>query len=219
MDITYKTRSFYPDELRILRTLKTRKEKESNWKIKAYHFFIAGLIGAVSAYITSIIPESFWTFLFGTISVIAFSTMLFLPSEIYRIKRERKFFLQQITTFINKGTVDICHIKAQRIAFAPEYEDESDLYIIELNNEELLYLWDIEYNLNKKFPCLDFEIYEDDFFKLVGRQVYPLSEKIQPTKIDRKAKWNYMTQYRTPENLEIEKDNFDELLIKYKNNA
>jgi hypothetical protein len=113
--------------------------------------------------------------------------------------------------------VDTCHITAQRIAIAPEYEDEIDLYIIELNNEELLYLWDMEYNLKKKFPCLDFEIYEDNFFKLTGRQIYPLSEKIQPVKISNKVKWNFMKQYGAPGHLETEKVNFDELLEKYNN--
>jgi hypothetical protein len=67
MNIAYRTRVFYPDELRILKTLKTQKEKETISKIKFYHFLIAGLLGAVLTYVTTIIPDSFWTFLFGTI--------------------------------------------------------------------------------------------------------------------------------------------------------
>lgn len=219
MNIAYTTRNFHPDELRILKTLKTQKEKETSSKIKFYHFLIAGLLGAGLTYITTIIPDSFWTFLFGTIAVFAFSFIIFGPYEIYKQKNRHKLFLRQLSSAIEKGTVDTWLINAKRIAIAPEYEDESDLYIVELNDNEVLYLWDTEYNLNKKFPCLDFEIYEDSFFKLVGRQIYPLSGKVQPVKIDKKAKWNFMKQYGALEHLETEKINFDELLQKYNNCA
>ena len=219
MNITFKTRSFYPDELRILKTLKTKKEKETTSKIKFYHFLIAGLLGVSLTYITTIIPDSFWTFLFGTIAVFAFAFIVFMPYEIYKQKNRHKLFLQQLSATIEKGTVDTSLVNTKRIAIAPEYEDESDLYIVELNDNEVLYLWDIEYNLNKKFPCLDFEIYGDNFFKLIGRKIYPLSEKIQPVKIDKKAKWNFMKQYGVSGHLETEKINFDELLQKYNNCA
>jgi hypothetical protein len=215
MNIAFKTRNFYPDELRILKTLKTQKEKETSSKIKYYHFLIAGLIGASFTYVTAIIPDSFWTFLFGTISVFAFAFIVFMPYEIYKQKNRHKLFSRQLSTTLEKGTVDTCVVNTKRIAIAPEYEDENDLYIIELNDNEVLYLWDTEYNLNKKFPCLDFEIYEDSFFKLIGRQIYPLSEKIQPEKIDKKAKWNFIKTYGASGHLETEKINFDELLQKY----
>ncbi len=219
MNITYKIRSFYPEELRLLRTLKIQKEKETSSKIKFYHFFIAGLLGAGLTYVTTIIPDSFWTFLFGTIAVFAFAFIVFVPYEFFKRKNRYKLFLRQLSETIEKGTVDTCIVNSKRIAIAPEYEDESDLYIIGLNDSEVLYLWDTEYNLNKKFPCLDFEIYEDSFFKLIGRQIYPLSEKIQPVNIDKKAKWNFMNTYGASGHLEIEKINFDELLQKYNNCA
>ncbi|MEY5047839.1 MAG: hypothetical protein RLZZ175_1198 [Bacteroidota bacterium] len=219
MTFTYKTRNFYPDELRVLKTLKTQKEKEAKSKIKIYHFLLAGLLGAGLTYITTIIPDSFWTFLFGTIAVFAFGFIVFMPYEIYKLKKRHKLFLRLLGSTIEKGTVETCLVNTKRIAIAPEFEDESDLYIVELNDNEVLYLWDTEYNLNKKFPCLDFEIYEDNFFKLIGRQIYPLSEKIQPLKIDKKAKWNFMKQYGALGHLETENINFDELLRKYNNCA
>ncbi len=219
MDITFKTRQFYSDELRLLKTLKTQKEKQSGSKIKFYHYVIAGLLGAGCTYIAATIPDSFWTFLFGTIAVFAFGFIVFTPYEIYKLKKRHKDFLQQLNTFIAKGTVDTCHIKTERIAVAPEYEDESDLYIIELNKYEVLYLWDIEYNLNKKFPCFDFEIYEDNFSKLIGRQVYSLSDRIKPFTIDKNAKWNYMSKIGAPGHLQTERKNFDELIDEYNNCA
>jgi hypothetical protein len=219
MNINYKTRNLYPKELRLLKTLKTQKEKETTSRIKFYHFLIAGLVGTGLIYITSIIPDSFWTFLFGTIAVFAFAFIIFMPYEIYKMKRLHRDFLKELTSLIDNGTVDTCQIKAKRIAIAEEYEDENDLYIIELNESEVLYLWDTEYNLNKKFPCSDFEIYNEDFFKLLGRQVYPLGDKIQALKIDKKTKWNYMKKNGAAGHLEIEKISFDELLEKYNNCA
>lgn len=219
MNITYKTRNFYPDELRLLKTLKTQKEKETRVKIKLYHFVVAGILGTGLTYGATIIPDSFWTFLFGTIAVFTFAFIVFTPYEIYKQRNRHKVFLRQLNTTIEKATVDTCLINTKRIALAPEYEDESDLYIVELNDNEVLYLWDTEYNLNKKFPCLDFEIYEDSFFKLIGRQIYPLNEKVMPLKIDKKAKWNFMKQYGSFGHLETETINFDELLEKFNNCA
>ena len=126
--------------------------------------------------------------------------------------------MRTLQSFLDKDTVDTYQIKSTRIAFAPEYEDENDLYIVELDENKVLYLWDIEYNLNKKFPCFNFEIYEDDFFKLTGRQIHPLSDKIQPIEIDKKSKWNYMKQYGGLGHLEIENIGFDKLLAKFHNN-
>ena len=91
------------------------------------------------------------------------------------------------------------------------------IYIVEIEKDKVLYLWDTEYNLNKKFPCLDFEIYEPNFYKLVGRQIYPLSEKIQAIKIDKKAKWNYMQEYGVRGHLETEIIGFDSLIEKFNN--
>lgn len=120
---------------------------------------------------------------------------------------------------IDKGTVDICSINAKRIAIAKEYEDEGDLFIIECDTDKVLYLWDYDYNMQKNFPCLNFEIYEDNFFKLFGRQVYPLSERINPLTIDKKAKWNYMSKVGAPGHLQTENKNFDKVIEEYNNCA
>ncbi|MCC6372171.1 MAG: hypothetical protein IT236_14300 [Bacteroidia bacterium] len=217
MEITFKTRNFYPDELRVLKTLKTNKEKQGRSKIKFYHFIIAAFIGAGFTCITTIIPDSFWTLLFGTLAVLAFTFIVFAPYEIYKSKKQEREFLQSVGLYIERGTVDTFIVNASRIAIADEFEDESDLYIIEIGPEKLLYLWDSAYTMNKKFPCLNFEVYEENFFKLFGRQIYTLSERINPIKIDKKAKWNYMKKFGAPDLLTIETKNFDELIEEYNN--
>ncbi len=42
--------------------------------------------------------------------------------------------------------------------------------------------------------------------------VYPLSERVRPLAIDKKAKWNYMKKVGLPAHLEIRMKNFDELI-------
>lgn len=219
MEITFNTRNFHPNELRLLKTLKSKKEKESGTKIKFYHFAIAIVLGAVCTYITTIIPDSFWTFLLGTIAVFAFSFIVFVPYEMYKLKKRHQEFLQHLGLYIEKGTVDTCIINAKKIAIAEEYEDEGDLYIIEYDTDKIIYIWDIEYNMHKDFPCLNFEIYEENFFKLLGRQIYPLSARITPVTIEKSAKWNYMGKIGAPGNLETEAKNFDKLIAEYNNCA
>lgn len=128
------------------------------------------------------------------------------------MRKKNKYTLQQFQAFIQKGTVDTCRIKAERIALAEEYEDEGDLYIIACNQDQLLYMWDTDYTLRKKFPCLDFEVYEDAFSDLIGRQINPLSSRIKPIIIDTKAKWNYMSKIGVPGHLQLEQSNFDTVL-------
>ena len=144
-----------------------------------------------------------------------FSFIVFTPYELYKQKRRHRATLQALDQAISKGTVAVCSIQAQQIALAKEYEDEGDLYIVEYEPGRMLYLWDTEYNLNKTFPCLDFELYEESFFKLLGRRLNPLSEKIKPALIDRKAKWNYMKKYGAPGELETVEMGFEELVGKY----
>lgn len=215
MDIVYTKRNFYPDEIRVLKTLKKQKEKERGGRIKLYHFFIAGLLGVGLTYITAILPDSIWTFIFGTLAVLAFAFIVLGAYEMYKSKKRCREFLYQLNSIIDKGVVSVCRINAKRIAIAPEYEDESDLYIIELGENEVLHLWDAQYNLKKKFPCLDFDIYGEEFSMLTGRQIYPLSGKVEPLQISSRAKWNFMKQYEIPEHLEIEKISFDTILEKY----
>ena len=140
MDILFKSRPFYPDEIRLLKTLKTQKEKEGIVKIKFYHFLIAGLLGAGFTYITTLLTNDFWTFLFGTLAVISFAFIVFTPYETFKMRRNSKDFLQRLNSTIEAATVATCHINAKRIAVAKEYEDEGDLFIIECDTDKVLYL-------------------------------------------------------------------------------
>jgi hypothetical protein len=215
MDIAFRTRRFYPDEQRLLKKLKTQKEKEGREKVRFHYFIIAGLLGTGFMYLASLTTNKFLVFALGTIAVLSFGFVLLAPYELYKMYRSNKRFMTKLNNLIEKGTVETCRINAIRIACAKEYEDEGDLYIIEYDSNKVLFLWDYDYNLRKKFPCLEFELYDDDFFRLFGRQVYPLSERIKPILIDKKAKWNYLSRFGSPGNLETETVDFDKLVQDY----
>lgn len=217
MSIPYKTRQLYTDELRLLKALAARKSKEHFDKIKLYQFVIAAFAGVTLTCLATITTIGFLRFLFGTIAVFAFGFIIFAPFEIYKARKKNKSLLNDLGKFIAKGTVDTCLVNAKRIALAEEYEDEGDLFIIELDADKVLYLWDYDYNLRKKFPCLDFEIYEEKFFKLLGRQVYCLSAPVKALAIDKKSKWNYMHRFGAPGHLETQIINFDKLMADYHN--
>lgn len=219
MNIIYNERNLYPEELRLLKAIRTKTEKAQNSVLKVKPYLIALLIGTGSTSICTIIPDSFWTFLLGTTAVFSFGFVVFTPYEQFKLIKQHKSILNLIESFLNTELVKTCRINAEKIALAPEYEDETDLYLIKMNEHEVLHLWDLEDNLKKKFPCLDFEVYEESFFTITGRQIYPLSDKIEPEKISKKAKWNYMSKYGVQGQLEVENANFEQLIEKYKKSA
>ena len=193
----FQTRALYPGELRGLQRLKTQTEKNKAKISTPLNFLWALLLGIVCVCLAArTSKESFWYFIYGTIAVLGFSTFVF-GSFIEELKAQdkKKDILQRVNTLIEKGTIDTCRIDASRVAVAREYEDEGDWYIFELGKDKVLRFWDnyFAYN-NKKFPCLQFDIYEENCAKLIDKDIYPLSEKVKPVKrIDPKKKWKYMS--------------------------
>lgn len=153
------------------------------------------------------------TFILGTLSVFCFAYAVIMPYERHKEIRRARGVIRKVDAILDKGTVEVTPVTAKRIAVAKEYEDEGDLYVVEMENNQVLYLWDTEYNLHKNFPCLEFEIYSDEFFNVVGRQINPMSEKIKPVMIPEESKWNYLGKTDL-QHMEVERKNFDKLVDK-----
>lgn len=220
MALSFTSRPYNPAELRLLSALKSRLEKVKGGKLKYYHFIIAALLGAGFTWISTQVPDGFWTFLSGTVAILCFGFLVFTPYEVYKVKKRNKDKLNRFSAAMEKGSATVCPVQASRIALAREFEDEGDLYLVEYEKGSVLFFWDLQHNLHKrKFPCLHFEIYEDDFFTLTGLAIHPLSERTVPVHIDQKAKWNYMKKYGVPGHLETEAIEFEVLLEKFKTNV
>ncbi|WP_143822029.1 hypothetical protein [Mucilaginibacter pedocola] len=215
MDIEFRSRKFHPEEIRLLKSLKSTIGKQSLNQIKYYHFLIAAGIGAAFTYFATLTSKSFWVLPFGTIAVLAIGFIVFVPFEIFKARRKTRGITNELDHFIESGIVATSFVSAKRIALAKEYDDEGNLFIIELTDNRLLYFWDYEYNLRGKFPCLEFDVYEDRFYKLIGRQIYPLSALVKPLVINKKAKWNYMKKMGVPGHLQTDDTDFDKLIENY----
>ena len=219
----FQTRALYPNELRGLKRLKTQTETNKAKISKSLKILLALLLGIVCTCVAAATSkESFWFFIFATIAVFSFSAFVFGSIEELKAQDKNKDILQRVNALLEKQTVDTCLINATRIACAREYEDEGDWYIFELGKGKVLRFCDIDsfaYN-HKKFPCLQFEIYGQNCANLIGKDIYPLSEKIKPvTMIEPKKKWKYMSQINpfeplvgACESMDIANIGFDELI-------
>lgn len=206
-------------ETKALKKIKASGEKDIKRGYKIHYLIIATGIGTVGAVLAKWTSYDFLTFIFGTISVLSFGFVIFMPYEIYKDIKRAKKRVSEIDRIIGQDGIDVSRVKATRIAVAKEFEDEGDLYIVEITSKEILYLWDNDYNLKKNFPCLEFEIYNEDLHNLIGRQINPLSEKIKPITVDAKTKWAYLKKVGSPGHLTIEKQGFEELLEQINNVA
>ena len=204
-------------EIRWLNTLLKGQNNALKSKFNASSFIVAGIVGFMCTWMVSKMSDSFWLFLVGTIAVICWSFILFMPFELYKMHKNNKKNIGLIELWLKKGTVTVYPINALQIAIAREYDDEGDLFIVEYDPDRLIYLWDYDDNLRKKFPCLNFEIYEGDFASLTGRPLNPLSEKVKPVEINKMAKWAYMKHPGIPGHLATEEGSFEVLVNRINN--
>lgn len=208
-------RPLYPDEIRLLNKLKRKIIKGRVPTLKLYHYLLILLTGVALADTAHQVNIPFVTFVFGTMAAICFLFVVFSPYEVYRKKNQLRKKLVQINNLLMENVLSVTLIHASEIALAEEYEDEGDLYLIEYEPGAILYYWDHDYYLRKRLPCLKFEIYNDDFAALTGRQVHALSEKATLRMIGAKLKWQYLGKYGAPAHLTTERVEFEELMNRF----
>ncbi len=200
-------------ELKALKKIRNSREKEIQRGFRVRQALTSVLLGAAVMYGAVWSRFDLITFILGVLALFCLAYAVIQPYERFKEIRKARRTINKVEAILNAGKVEVTPVKAKRIAVAKEYEDEGDLYIVEMENSQVLYLWDTEYNLHKNFPCLEFEIYEDEFFNVIGRQINPLSEKIKPVVIPEESKWNYLGK-TDPQHMEVERKNFDKLVDK-----
>ncbi|SIO42682.1 hypothetical protein [Chitinophaga niabensis] len=203
-------RPLHTDEIATLKKLKKEATKKLKSK-KIIHYLIALLIGIATTSIAMYLKAyDLAVFVFGTIAVFAYGYVIFVPYEIYKLNRETKKKLKRIDDFLESNALKVIPVNALRIAHAKEYEDEGDLYIIEYKPDHLLYFNDLDGE--RSFPCLSFEIYEEDYSWLTWQHIRALSKEIEPVLISGKAKWAYGKEHGLPEHLATEVRSFEEVM-------
>jgi hypothetical protein len=206
------TRALTLKETKALNKIRSTANKDLKRGYKVSHFLLAILLGTTFIFLATWVAYDFLTFAFGTIAVFSFGFVVFMPFEIYKDLKKAKEKIKAIDNVLAANNVEVTPVTAKQIAIAKEYEDEGDLYLVQTDDSHIIYLWDNDYNLKKNFPCLEFEIYSDDVYKLIGRQINPLSGKFKPIVINPKAKWNYLKKAGAPGHLTIEKKDFKKLV-------
>ena len=197
--------------------MKSSREKELRRGFQWAQPAAAIILGAASLYLATWTRYDLITFLLGTFSIFCVAFVFVRPYEYLKTQRKARSVINKVDNVLHSGVVDVAPVTAKQIALAKGYEDEGDLYIVEMEKGYVLYIWDIANNLKKSFPCFEFEVYSEVFFQLIGRVINPLSEKITPIIIDSKAKWNYFKKAGAPEHLTVERKNFQKLIEKINN--
>lgn len=209
------SRPLYTDEIRLLNKLKTKLLKKRVSRFKLYHFIPIVLTGVILIYMASLIRVAAVTFFLGTVATGCFCFVAFAPYEMYQQRRSMQTRLALVNQLLMENELQVTVVHALKITLAKEYDDEGDLFLIEYEPGTVLYLWDHDYQLRRRFPCREFEIYKDDFAALTGRPIHALSERIIPRQIDAKAKWSYLKKYGGPGHMTTEQVDFEELMGRF----
>jgi len=210
------TRTLHEIEINLLKRKLDKTENLINKKIVYKKYILSLIVFIIFGLISYKLDDGFFKFLFGLISVLSLMFLIFTPSifkDQLGVLKHRRQILNKI---LSTNKVCVNHIKVNKIAIAQEYEDEGLLYIIELENKFVLFLWDIEYNFDKVLPCSEFEIYDNDFNVATGVLLRKTGNNIEPIIIDKTVKWNYLKNNNVPDNLSIQEINFDEFILKFK---
>lgn len=218
MQLKKHQRKLAAKELRLLKLISKNRENELKSKNHLRIFLVSLIIGITFAFIASKLEDGFLLFLTGTIAVFAFAFFVFSIAPTIKERAVDRKFVRDLNIYIQNGLVSTSVINALNIAEAIEYEDESTLYIIEFEKDKILFYWDLDYSLYDKFPCLNFEIYDDEYYKFTNRQINFLSNKIDVELIDKNKKWNYLKKNGAPGHLEIINRNFENLVKEMKSN-
>jgi hypothetical protein len=205
------TREFSAKERRLLKLILENRKRDLSPGNKIRFLLVSLIIGILFAAIASQLEDGILLFLAGTIAVFSFVIFVFSIKPFIQETKEEKHLVRKLETYIEKGTVQVVPINALNIAQAMGFKDETILYIIEFEKDKIFFYWDYKYSLLPKFPCLKFEIYDDEYYDLTNRQFNFLSKKIETIMMDGKFKGNH-TKSPIPGQFEIRITDFHNLI-------
>ena len=211
------TRPLNEKELKTLGKIRSRREKELSQTFPWAQPLFAIVLCALSLYLATWTRYDLVTFLLGLFAIFCLAFAVIRPYEYYKDRRKAMSLMNRADAVLQSGVVEVATVTAKQVALAKASGNDRDLYIMEMDKGNILYMWDTYGNLKKNFPCLQFEIYGDDFASLIGRQMNPLSEKIKPVVLDPKSIRNYFKKAGAPVHLAVERRNFEKLIERISN--
>lgn len=204
------TRPLYPEEQAFLLRLRSRLALPVRLPVKVYWLFVLLLVGEVCFHLMSLSRYEGVFSLFGILTACSFAVVGYVPVAWFVAKKHRLKRIRAIDTVLKSGTVGVTPVEARRTALAMEHAREGDLWIIEYERDQLLFLWDYTSKLRRLLPRERFELYDAAFEPLFGRMVYASGPKTLPTFIDSVAKYRYFSRHGAPEQLSTAAADFEE---------
>lgn len=204
-------------ELKTLGKIRSRREKELAQPFPWAQPLFAIVLCALSLYLATWTRYDLVTFVLVLFAIFCLAFAVIRPYEYYKDRRKARSLMNRADAVLQSGVVEVAAVTAKQVALAKASGNDGDLYIIEVDKGNILYMWDRFDNLKKNFPCLQFEIYSEEFASLIGRQISPLSEKVKPIAVDPKATQNYFKKAGEPAHLAMERKNFEKLIERINN--
>jgi hypothetical protein len=202
-------------EEKALKKIRSSQEKEIHQAFKPQVLAALALAGIVAVITASRTTYKLAIFLLGLVGLICFASLVLMPFEVYKTKRKAGAKIKLIDDLLARNAVDVYTIRAKQVALARQYGNEGELFIVDTVDHGILYLWDHDGSLRKNFPCLEFEVYDEPFQELIGRQVNPLGAKTKPNVvIDAKAKQAYFKKAAPPGHMTTDRKLFENVIAR-----
>ncbi len=164
-------------------------EKGFGWKNSLILLLFQILLGITAYYVDDSVLDALIKF-----GLIILLIILWGQIEDFRAKtKESKQVLKVIKRIEEKSIIKITRFLCSNAIFFPNHEDEGDCYALQIEDEKLLFWWDLDFSLKGILPNTQFEIINDEETAFIlGNELLVSGEKFQPIKIDARIKWNHI---------------------------
>jgi len=184
----------------------TEIQKRFNWN----SLFVCILIITLSGYHIYLYNDSNWSLISKFLILITPIICLSMVEDFVKRKKRNRKKKVLLDEFLHLNKISLFPIKAKNVAELEEYEDEGILYLIEMEDDNCIYLWDYFSNFPESFPNDSFEVYLDDvYLNYIDNSIVCYGKKIAPLIIKGKSKWDYFSKEGFPGDFETAKESFE----------
>lgn len=130
-------------------------------------------------------------------------------------KKENSKEKTLLENLLAQDVISVAGLEVKRAAKLGEHEDEGTMYLIEMKDNQCVWLWDFVYELEDKNSLPEYlEIYTgEDALGIFGLVAKREGKSITCSFISTQDKWDYFEKTDWPDQLEISKKGFDDLML------